>query len=204
MTPGVRLSDRLSALSQHASTNPCHSSSVAVAAAAMSNTPLYVAAMNIDEQIFGELIHTYGPQLSRYVQSLTADPHLTEDIVQETLFRVWQRPQTLTTHHGSVRPWLFTVARNLAHDHRRRSTGQTDLLEDIPVAENGINQVLIAYDVQEALRRLSTGHRAVLVEVYYNYRPLAEVADVLGLPLGTVKSRLYYALRSLREDIGRA
>ncbi len=68
-----------------------------------------------------------------------------------------------------------------------------------------IEESLLAWQVEEAMRRIGDQHRRILVETYYRGRPYAEVSTDLGIPVGTVKSRVYYALRALRialEEIG--
>jgi len=67
--------------------------------------------------------------------------------------------------------------------------------------EDPYERALLAWEIEEALRRLGDAHREVLVETYYRCRPYAEVAAQLGVPEGTVKSRVYYALRALRNAL---
>jgi RNA polymerase sigma-70 factor (ECF subfamily) len=101
-----------------------------------------------------------------------------------------------------VRAWLFTTARNLAIDAwRRRSARVGEVVTDVlpePPAVDETDRAVEAWTVAEALARLSTAHREVLVECFYQGRSVAEAAGRLGVPPGTVKSRTHYALRSLR------
>jgi RNA polymerase sigma-70 factor (ECF subfamily) len=124
-----------------------------------------------------------------------------QDVVQETMLRAWRRPDVLDQPNGSVRPWLFTVARNIVVDEWRRH--RTD--RDVPLdsgAETAVDDrtdaVLDTWIVGDALTRLSADHRAVLEQCYYQGRTTAEAARMLGIPQGTVKSRAHYALRALR------
>ncbi len=76
---------------------------------------------------------------------------------------------------------------------------------EVALEEDTIDRRLLAWEVEEALRRIGADHRRVLVEVYYRGRPYAEVATELRIPEGTVKSRVYYGLRALRlalEEMG--
>ena len=154
-----------------------------------------------------QVIAEHNQPLLRYVLRLTfGDLHLAEDIVQETLLRIWQRPKTITTSHSSLRPWLFTVARNLFYDHKRaRNARPTEVydapVEDRPVVADLMEATLDHVDMKRALDRLSGEHRVVVAHVYYRGKSLADTATELNLPLGTVKSRLYYALRALREIV---
>jgi len=138
-----------------------------------------------------------------YVLQLTAgDRHRAEDIVQETLLRAWRHAGALRSDRGSVRAWLMRVAHNLTVDaYRARRARPVEVGLDAvgePAVVDGADEVLASVDVGWALAQLTPEHRAVLVEVYLNDRTVPETAGVLGIPVGTVKSRTYYALRVLR------
>lgn len=142
----------------------------------------------------------HGIELHRYVARMTDDARA-QDVVQETLLRAWRHPDVLTRPENSVRAWLFTVARNLVVDdvrsaHRRRELA-TDRVPDAATPD-GTQRVLDAWLVADALEGLTPEHRAVVVGAYYGGRSVAELADEHGVPPGTVKSRLHYALRALR------
>jgi RNA polymerase sigma-70 factor, ECF subfamily len=125
-----------------------------------------------------------------------------EDVAQETMLRAWRNLSRLDDSQGSVRAWLFTVARNIVIDEwRSRRTRAELLLADVPdVAEAGdrTEQLVQSWVVADALARLSPDHRAVIGECYYRGASVAEASRRLGVPEGTVKSRAHYALRALR------
>ncbi|WP_436700160.1 sigma-70 family RNA polymerase sigma factor [Nocardioides sp. BYT-33-1] len=125
-----------------------------------------------------------------------------EDVAQETMLRAWRNAAVLTESRGSVRSWLFTVARNIVIDEWRTRRGYREFATADPppgeVADDGTDELLLSWVVADALRRLSDDHRAVLVECYYRGRSVAEAARRLDIPEGTVKSRTHYALRALR------
>jgi RNA polymerase sigma-70 factor (ECF subfamily) len=132
-----------------------------------------------------------------------------EDVVQETLLRAWRTFPTLDHRAGSVRSWLFTVARNIVIDDWRTKRSRSELsvaeVPERPVDAERTDQLLLSWVVSDALTRLSEDHRAVLLECYYRGHSVAEAARRLGVPEGTVKSRTHYALRSLRlalEEMG--
>ncbi|TNM46026.1 sigma-70 family RNA polymerase sigma factor [Nocardioides albidus] len=132
-----------------------------------------------------------------------------EDVAQETMLRAWRNTAVLTESRGSVRSWLFTVARNIVIDEWRGARGQREFATaEPPVGEHvadATDELLLSWVVADALGRLSPDHRAVLVECYYRGRSVAEAARRLQVPEGTVKSRTHYALRALRlalEEMG--
>jgi RNA polymerase sigma-70 factor (ECF subfamily) len=125
-----------------------------------------------------------------------------EDVVQETLLRAWRKSSALDQSQGSLRAWLFTVARNIVIDEWRTKRSRSELsVADVPDTPDEVDHtdgLILSWMVAEALSTLSAEHRAVLLECYYRGRSVAEASRVLGVPEGTVKSRTHYALRALR------
>lgn len=139
------------------------------------------------------------------VRSL-GDAGLAEEAVQETFLRAWRAGERFDPQLGSLRTWLFAILRNVVIDLSRARAARPRLAEEgAEPAVEPLDQALLAWQVEEAMRRIGEQHRRVLVETYYRGRPYAEVAEELGVPEGTVKSRVYYGLRALRvalEEIG--
>jgi RNA polymerase sigma-70 factor (ECF subfamily) len=155
-----------------------------------------------DEALVRALYSEHAAALWAFVVPLVGgDQVRAQDVVQETMLRAWRQPDVLDQARGSVRPWLFTVARRIVVDEWRRH--RTD--RDVPLdtgpeigEDDRTDAVLDTWIVGEALSRLSPDHRAVLQQCYYLGRTTADAAAVLGIPEGTVKSRAHYALRALR------
>jgi RNA polymerase sigma-70 factor (ECF subfamily) len=149
----------------------------------------------------------FSAPLFRYVTRLTFnDSQLAEEVVQETFVRAWQRPDVINNKYSSIGPWLFTVARNLVNDHKRarmaRPTEVSDTeLNVLPAERDPIDRVLISQVIRQAMARLTPEHRAVLSQIYCHDRSFEDAARQLGIPVGTVKSRNHYAIRSLRSII---
>ena len=139
------------------------------------------------------------------VRSL-GDPGLAEEAVQETFLRAWRAGERFDPQLGSLRTWLFAILRNVVIDLGRARASRPAVAEGgIEPAVEPFEEALLSWQVEEAMRRIGEQHRRVLVETYYRGRPYAEVADELGVPEGTVKSRVYYGLRALRvvlEEMG--
>lgn len=154
-----------------------------------------------DEDLARALHAEYSRPIRWYVQHLVSgDSQLAEDIVQETLLRAWQHPGAISGP-GAQR-WLFTVAHNLAMDvHRARRARPPEAPEYELTDRAGPDQLdraLESWQVADAMATLSPKHRQVLVEVFYKGKSVAEAAEYLGVPQGTVQSRTYYALHALR------
>jgi RNA polymerase sigma-70 factor, ECF subfamily len=156
-----------------------------------------------------QLHEEHAAALWGFCLHLTGDPVRAEDVAQETLLRAWQHFDVLHEARGSVRSWLFTVARNIVIDEWRSKRSQNErTVEQLPEPADPVDQsdqLLQAWVVADAITHLSADHRAVLLQCYYRGRSMAEAARVLGVPEGTVKSRIHYALRALRlalEEMG--
>jgi RNA polymerase sigma-70 factor (ECF subfamily) len=170
--------------------------------------------MDMGAQVAGEdrlrrLYAEHGSMLLGYCTRLcSGDRQRGEDVVQETLVRAWRHPLPAGVTADAERAWLMTVARNVAIDgfRARGSRPQEvggDLFEvlDLESDENAIDRALEQWTVAEALASLSADHRAVLIETFFRGRSVAEAAITLGIPQGTVKSRAFYALRALRQNL---
>lgn len=148
-----------------------------------------------------------GPLLMFVLRLTGGDRQRAEDIVQETLLRAWRNAHRLGAQgQQSLRPWLVTVARRIAiDDHRSASARPAETydreLESFPSMSDDTDRVLQSMTVSDALRELSQSHREILIETYFRGRTVPEAAEKLNLPLGTAKSRVYYALRALRTAL---
>lgn len=140
-----------------------------------------------------------------YVRRFCTDHASADDIVQETFIRAWRHLPRLAADDRPIRPWLFRVARNLLIDADRAARARPVVTpawpEEDGQTDSGLNQVLDRELVCAALKRLSPAHRAVLVETFFNGGSLVGVARELGIPNGTARSRLHYALQELRVQL---
>ncbi|AEG45595.1 sigma-70 family RNA polymerase sigma factor [Isoptericola variabilis] len=157
--------------------------------------------MPTDEQLLEAIHAAHAGALHRYVARLVRDDAEAQDVVQESLLRLWKHTEVLERPEESVRAWLFTVARHLVVDRLRSARHAhertTDHVPETPEPD-ATQAVLDAWLVADALVEISPEHRAVVVGAYYRGRTVAELAEEQDVPPGTVKSRLHYALRALR------
>ena len=160
-----------------------------------------------DEDAVAAAYAAHGAEIYRFVLRGLGDPGAAQDVVQETFLRAWRSADRYDPALSSLRVWLFAIARNAMLDAVRASGArpwQGALADDDQLeraarpVEDGTDRLLRGWVVEEALRRLSPEHREVLVQTHLRDRPYAEVAAELGLPVGTVRSRVFYGLRALR------
>jgi RNA polymerase sigma-70 factor, ECF subfamily len=161
-------------------------------------------APTADSEAVAELWRRHGTALMQFALKLTlGDRPRAEDIVQETLLRAWRHPEVVGAGPGAIRPWLFTVTRHVAIDMWRARSRVTEVgidgEADRPDPAEPMEQAVLAIDVRAALAQLSLEHRQVIVEMYYRGHSVADIAQSLSIPAGTVKSRAYYGLRHLRR-----
>ena len=147
----------------------------------------------------------HGPELYRFARRSLGDPGLAEEAVQETFLRAWRASGSYDPARASQRTWLFAIIRNVVIDMARarrvRPPVATTDTAVAPEAGDEIDRVITTWQVEAALAELDDGQRRALVEVHWRGRPYAEVAADLGIPAGTVKSRVYYGLRAMRTAL---
>jgi RNA polymerase sigma-70 factor, ECF subfamily len=163
-----------------------------------------VAASGCDDAIYTWLTSYRAPLIGFVLPLVNGDRQAAEDVVQETMLRGWQHSTELRPEQAGS--WLHTVARNIAISayHRRRRARPLEVPLDentLPYADDDLDRVSDAWLVATAVNSLSAEHRTVIIELFYHRRPVAEVADLLGIPEGTVRSRSFYGLRALRKAL---
>jgi RNA polymerase sigma-70 factor (ECF subfamily) len=146
----------------------------------------------------------HGAELYRFARRSLGDAGLAEEAVQEAFVRAWRASAAYDPARSSQRTWLFAILRNVVIDLVRARRSRPSLAVDpgdegaADLAEDGIDRMLTLWQVEAALAELADDHRHVLVEVHWRGRPYADVAAELGIPEGTVKSRVHYGLRAMR------
>jgi RNA polymerase sigma-70 factor, ECF subfamily len=172
-------------------------------------TPYVVVGMSgsqlsNSEDLPRALFDEHAAALLAYVQRLMrGDRQAAEDIVQETLLRAWKNADKVPER--SRRPWLFVTARHLVIDaHRARRSRPAEVAAELmqmtlqTAEDDGLDAALDSVLVADALRTLSPEHRAVLFDSFYLGETARQIAAARGIPAGTVRSRMHYALKALR------
>ena len=150
-----------------------------------------------------ELYRRYSGELFGFACNALGDREQAEEIVQDVFARAWRHAGDYDATRASVRTWLYSIARNRIVDARRRAAARPGLAAGAAPESPGeldrrLEQAVLRWQVAAALARLSPEHREVIRLAHYGGLTLREIAERKGIPLGTVKSRTSYALRSLR------
>jgi len=150
------------------------------------------------------LYRIYAARLFGLGLGLLGDRGMAEEMVQETFVRLWRSAPRYDPHKGTVKTFAFTIARRVAVDLRRRPASRP-LPADGPVedglSDEGFDALVLGLDVRDALGSLSSKHRAVLELMLDEDLGQAEIAERLGVPLGTVKTRAFYGMRALKLEL---
>ena len=172
-----------------------------------------------DADAFDALLARHGPAIRQRLARITRDPAAAEDLSQEVFLRLWTR-SAQWSGRGAAAGWLMRIATNLALNHLRsarrrppRTLPPPAAVDDDagwPADESVVDpaEMLGRTEALERLRRsvdaLPQAKRAVMRMVHEDEMDLADVAERLGIPVGTVKSRLHYAIRRIARDLGEA
>ncbi|HEY3763689.1 MAG TPA: sigma-70 family RNA polymerase sigma factor [Gaiellales bacterium] len=148
------------------------------------------------------LARAYGGGLYGYALKRLGDPQLAEEVVQEVMVRVWRNAGRFNPRRGTLKAWVYQMAGNLVIDaHRRRSVrpavAQLDAADEGGEADP-LEREILRWQVQELVAQLRPEHREVIGLVHFEGLSVRAAAERLRIPEGTVKSRCYYALESLR------
>lgn len=153
-----------------------------------------------DEEGIRAAFTAHAGELFGFARRSLDDAGLAEEAVQETFIRAWRARDRFDPTLGGMRAWLFAIERRIVIDlARSRSHRATVVLpDDLAALDDQLDDVLSTWQVEEAVRRLRPDHQVVVNEIYFNGRTSRDTAQLLQIPEGTVRSRLFYALQALR------
>lgn len=146
-----------------------------------------------------ELYRRYEGRIYGLGVKLLGDAGLAEELVQETFVRLWRRADRFDPARGTVSAFLYALARRIAIDLWRRPSSRP--LASHPhddAVPDAVERILVGLTVRDAMESLSPAHREVLELSYTQDLTQVQIGERLGLPLGTVKTRTYYAMRALK------
>lgn len=159
-----------------------------------------------DEAALAELYDCYGGLLYTLILRMTGKPGAAEEVMQDTFLTVWNSASAWDPERGSVQAWLVTIARHRAIDFLRKqeqpsfplqpTVASTDLGPDEVAVQSAMSAA-----VRDSVNELPDIYREVLSAVYFSGLSQREAADQLGIPLGTVKSRVRLALQRVARRL---
>jgi RNA polymerase sigma-70 factor (ECF subfamily) len=167
-------------------------------------TGLVERARNGDDVAFSELVDLDGDRCYAIAYRILRDAERAQDAVQQAFLLAWRElPRLRDVERFDV--WLHRLLVNACYEEHRRRRRWALRVRTLPAEGPGDPDPTLAVDDRDALerafRRLSPEHRAVFVLHHHAGMPLASIADVVGVPVGTVKSRLHHATRNLRAAL---
>ncbi len=162
-------------------------------------------ALDSDRAAFAELFGHFAPRVKGFLMRYGLPEFLAEDLAQETLLTVWRKANRFDPGRAGVSTWIFTIARNKRIDRLRRDRGAatarfdaSDEMEDCGSSEELAIAAETAEQVRKAMATLPDSQAEIVRLSFFAEKPHAEIAQELGIPLGTVKSRVRLALARLR------
>ena len=164
------------------------------------------------QRLFAVLARRFYAGVYNYLRCMSREPGLAEDLTQETFMQVWQHLADMRDPKAA-RAWVYRIARNEFLQHRRRTTGDTVAFEDCNLDDRAALEALSPQlnlereELQAAVRlavdRLTDPHREVIVLHNLEGLSLRQIAQILNVPVGTVKSRRAKAFQALRDSLGK-
>lgn len=167
---------------------------------------LIVAVGRRDRDAFGKLFEHFAPRIKTMMLRAGVPDQPAEDLAQDTMLAVWHKAHLFDPAGAGPSAWIYTIARNLRIDNLRRQQRMQRVEEQLtqePEAEQSLPDVQVASSQAEervrlALEQLSEEQLKVVTLSFFENKPHPEIAETLGIPLGTVKSRLRLAMTRLR------
>jgi RNA polymerase sigma-70 factor, ECF subfamily len=168
-------------------------------------TALVERARSGDEDAFTQLVDLDGNRCFAIAYRILRDVERAKDAVQQAYFLCWRElPRLRDAERFEV--WLYRLLVNACYEESRRHRRWTSHVRVLPMDGPTAPDQIVSIDERDALerafQRLSPEHRTVFVMHHYAGLPLAAIADVVGVPIGTVKSRLHHSIRNLRGALG--
>ncbi len=162
-----------------------------------------------DRAAFTALFDHFAPRIKAYLLRAGADEALADELAQEALLSVWRKADRFDPSRASAATWIFTIARNLRIDRFRKGWRDVAVGDDLPEmideaagADDIISDAERGERIRNALRQLPLEQIKVIELSFFEDHSHAEIAKTLGIPLGTVKSRIRIAMTKLRDLVG--
>jgi len=160
-----------------------------------------------DLTAFEDLYRRYRIRLGRFLFRLVRRPHMVEEIIDDTLMVVWERAASFNGE-SKLSTWIFAIAYRKAmkalrkQDEPLQDPGPDEGVSLDPTPEDDARRLSLQVLLLEAIGELSPEHRAVVELTYFNEMGYREIAEIMGCPVDTVKTRMFHARRHMKRRIG--
>lgn len=196
-------------MTQPSATEPLDTASESADENKKMATLIVLVAENRDRTAFMQIYSHFAPRVKGFLVSRGLTSHAADDVLQEVMLAIWNKAQSYNPNKAAISTWIFTIARYKYIDRlRRESRHQTDSDDldlkpsDAPIADDDVLQDQRQNAVQAAIASLPADQQSVIFLSFIKGLAHSEIAEQLGLPLGTVKSRIRRAFARLREELG--
>ncbi len=169
---------------------------------------LELIALNRDKEAFEQLFIYFAPRVKAVLMKQSSDANTAEDLMQETMLTVWNKADKFSKYRGSVSAWIFTIARNKRIDgYRKQGTKHYLDIEDIELTDDtmGSEEILISNErdkmVTDISNTLPIEQKEIIEMSFVKELSQTEISKKLGIPLGTVKSRMRLAYEKIRKSV---
>ena len=196
-------------MTQPSATEPSETASASADENKKMATLIVLVAENRDRTAFMQIYSHFAPRVKGFLVSRGLTSHAADDVLQEVMLAIWNKAQSYNPNKAAISTWIFTIARYKYIDRlRRESRHQTDSDDldlkpsDAPIADDDVLQDQRQNAVQAAIASLPADQQSVIFLSFIKGLAHSEIAEQLGLPLGTVKSRIRRAFARLREELG--
>jgi len=173
------------------------------------NDLLTAIAENRDKAAFRSLFDHFAPRIRGFINRRGSDPEMSEEVIQETFVNIWKKAHLFDPDKASASTWIFAIARNTRIDLLRKANRPVPDMDDpalVADPEPSAHQLIAREEEANRLKTvislLPDEQQEVLRLAYFEEKAHAKVAEELGIPLGTVKSRIRLALGRMRSELG--
>ncbi len=178
----------------------------ALSSDARDEAALFARVVRGDRRAFEDLYRAYHPRLTRFLFNMTRRPPLVEEVLNDTMLTVWDRPERF---NGTSRlsTWIFAIAYRKALAAMRRQDvpvediGAESRASDDATPERRLGDRQVRDLLRDAMEELSSDHRAVVDLTYYHDMGYREIAEIMACPVDTVKTRMFHARRHLKRQL---
>ncbi len=192
--------------------NKRQASPKSISAAKRDANWLYQISNHQDAQALSSLFEVYGPKLKGWLMARGVGSGTAEDIVQDVMIKVWTRGSSFDPEKASFATWVYRMTRNRWIDHKRKH-GRMDVRDpelmkiiaddEVPSAEVNFMASENSDNLKNEISRLNNNQQVVIKMAFMEFKTHKEISEELGIPIGTIKTRVRSAIQALRRNMSK-